>query len=303
VHYSPQCRKFTCSSRIASKIYINDRNCVEVTVSGKAAVAQAAMSAVEPLVELLLELGVTSPEAESLLRGVFVHKTREWLARQSSSTVEPSDVRISLVTGVHRNFVRRILAEPPKIAEARKHKSNHASRLLQAWYTDPAYLDSSGKPRDLPEKGSHPSFQSLSTTYVPSVAPGVVLDQLRRAGLVQMLSEHRLRVRGRTFRAHGFTRNSIADVGHRTRELLETLTHNIHQPDSRRFCETMREIEVELPRIPVIRDLINRRATTFLAGMEHELAVEARRSLGTKRKGRINVGLTIYQTERGPKQS
>jgi hypothetical protein len=269
-----------------------------VKVSGKAAVAKAAMVAVGPLVELLLELGVTSPEAESLLRGVFVHKTREWLARQSPGTAEPSDVRVSLVTGVHRNFVRRILAEPPKIADAREQKGNRANRLLQAWYSDPVYLDTSGNPRDLPEKGSSPSFHSLSSTYVPGAAPGVVLDQLSRAGLVQMLSEHRLRVRGRTFRVHDFSLSSIAELGNRARDLLETLRHNVQQLDSRRFCDSMRVIEVEQKRVPAVRALIARRATTFLAGMERELAVETNRSPRDKRKRRIKVGLTIYQTER-----
>jgi hypothetical protein len=272
-----------------------------VSISGKTAVAQAAMAAAEPLVELLLELGVTSPEAESLLRGVFVHKTREWLAQQSATTSEPSDARVSLVTGVHRNFVRRILSEPPKIAEAREQKSNRANRLLRAWYSDPVYLDTSGKPRDLPEKGGRPSFQSLSTTYVPSAAPGVVLDQLRQAGLVQTLSEHRLRVRGRTYRVHGLNVSGIAEVANRARELLETLRHNLQQPDSRRFCDSTRVIEIERGRLPAVRDIISRRATTFLAGMEHELAVEANRSRRAKKKRRIKIGLTIYQTERSLK--
>jgi Family of unknown function (DUF6502) len=272
-----------------------------VSIAGRTAVGRAAMAAAEPLVELLLELGVTSPEAESLLRCVFVHKTREWLARQSARTSEPSDARVSLVTGVHRNFVRRILAEPPKIAGARKQKSNRANRLLQAWYSDPVYLDPSGKPRDLPEKGARPSFQSLSTTYVPGAAPGVVLDQLRRAGLVQTLSENRLRVRGKTFRAHGFNMNGIAEIGNRARELLETIRHNLQQPESRRFCDSMRVIEIERARISAVRDIISRRATTFLAGMEHELAVEANRSRRPKQSDRIKVGLTIYQTERSPK--
>lgn len=271
-------------------------------LSSKGAVARTAMAAVEPLVELLLELGVTSPEAESLLRGVFVHKTRDWLARQGESDSEPSDARVSLVTGVHRNFVRRILAEPPKIADAREQKSNRASRLLQAWHSDPVYLDTSGKPRDLLERGPRPSFHSLSTTYVPGAAPGVVLDQLRRAGLVQTLPEHRLRVRGRTFRVHGFTSRGIAEVGKRAREMLETLRHNLQHPDSLRFFDSMREIQIELERIPAVRDLISRRATTFLAGMEHELAVEAHKTRRSRRKGRVKVGLTIYQTERWPNQ-
>jgi hypothetical protein len=92
--------------------------------SGKAALARAAMSAVEPLVELFLELGITSPEAESLLRSVFVHKARHWLAKSAGAPGSPSDVRVSLVTGVHRNFVRKILEEPPGIAAAREQKGH-----------------------------------------------------------------------------------------------------------------------------------------------------------------------------------
>jgi hypothetical protein len=260
--------------------------------------ARAAMAAVEPLVELLLEMGVTSPEAESLLRSMFVHKARAWLTRQAPSSQEPSDARVSLVTGVHRNFVRHILAEPPKIAEARQKKGSRASRLLEAWHKDPKYLDDSGKPRDLPEKGSNPSFQSLTTTYLPGVAPGVVVDELRRAGLVQNLAANRLRVRARSFRVHGLNLASIADVGSRTRELLETLSHNMRQPDYRRFFDSMRVVEIEEGRLAAVRDIIGRRATTFLARMEHELAEASNGSKRHKSKRRIKVGLTIFATER-----
>ncbi|MGH8142175.1 MAG: hypothetical protein ACREU2_06635, partial [Steroidobacteraceae bacterium] len=92
------------------------------------------MAAIEPLVELFLELGVTSPEAESLLRSLFVHKSRVWLSRQSGGE-DPSDVRVALVTGVHRNFVSRLLAEPPKISATRARKGHRAARLLRAWYS------------------------------------------------------------------------------------------------------------------------------------------------------------------------
>src|ERR1700722_10592727 len=160
--------------------------------TGKAALARSAMSAMEPLVQLFLELGITSPEAESLLRSLFVHQARAWLAQASDGGGKPSDVRISLVTGVHRNFVRRILAETPRIAAARAQKGHPAERLLDAWHSDPAYLDSSGKPRDLPERGPKPSFYSLASAYIPGAAPGVVLEELRRAGVVQMLAEHRV---------------------------------------------------------------------------------------------------------------
>jgi hypothetical protein len=274
-----------------------------VSEAGKAALARSAMVAVEPLVELFLELGITSPEAESLLRSLFVHKARCWLTESNGGRTIPSDVRVSLVSGVHRNFVRRILAEPPRIAAAREQKRPRAARLLEAWHTDPAYLDSSGKPRDLSKREPEPSFFTLATTYVPGAAPGVVLQELHRAGVVQLLSEDRVRVRSRTFRVHGVNASGMSELGRRGRELLETLVHNLRDPDARILCESMRSIEVDGRRVPAIRDLIARRAGNFLAAIEQELAFEASLSNRRKSKTRVRIGLTAFETERWPAES
>jgi hypothetical protein len=265
---------------------------------GKTALARAAMAAVEPLVELFLELGITSPEAESLLRSLFVHTARHWLSRYGSGDSEPSDVRVALMTGVHRNFVRSILAEPPRIAAAREQKGHRASRLLEAWHADPKYLDSSGKPRDLSEKEQEPSFHSLALAYVPGASPNMVLAELRRAGLVQMLSEHRVRVRNRSFRLHGINATNVTEMGTRARELLQTLTHNLRRPQTPRFCESMPAIEVDSARAPFVRDLIARRAGNFLAAIEQELAVEASGARRRRSRQRVRIGLAAVETER-----
>src|SRR5579863_6835784 len=263
--------------------------------SGKAAAARAAMSAVEPLVELFLELGITSPEAESLLRSMFVHKARDWLSRSATVPAQPSDVRVSLVTGVHRNFVRKILSEPPGIAAAREQKGHPASRVLEAWHSDPKYLDSSGKPRDISERGQEPSFHSLVLENLPGASPGIVLAELHRAGLVQLLSDHRLRVRNRTFRMQGISPGNVSEMGTQARELLETLTHNLRQPEESRFNGSTRAIEIDAGRLPLIRDLISRRTGTFLTAIEQEIAVVAG-GVRSRAGKRVRVGLTAVGT-------
>jgi hypothetical protein len=162
--------------------------------SRRATLAQAAMVAIEPLVELLLEIGITSPEAESLLRSVFVHKARAWLTAQGHGKLA-SDARVALVTGVHRNFVRQILSEPPQVARGRERRGYLSGRVLQSWRTLAPYCNESGKPRDLPEKGPEPSFATLVASSLPAASPGVVLEELIRAGIVESLSDHRVRVR------------------------------------------------------------------------------------------------------------
>jgi hypothetical protein len=269
-----------------------------MTESRKAALARAAMATVEPLVELFLELGVTSPEAESLLRGVFVHTAHKWLSDRSENRESPSDVRVSLVTGVHRNFVKRILSEPPRIAAARDHRGLSASRLLEAWHSDPRYLDSSGKPRDLPERGGEPSFYSLVTSHVPGAAPGVVLDELRRAGHVKSLNDHRVRVRSRTIREHGINLESIGELSTRAADLLRTLRYNLRNPGSRLFCEGTPLFDVDATRLPALNNIVNRRASTFLGALQNEFAIEAEMSNAVTRRNRVKIGLTVFQIER-----
>jgi hypothetical protein len=272
-----------------------------VSESGKHGLARAAMVALEPLVELFLELGVTSPEVESLLRAVFVHKARDWLSRQSESGESPSDVRVAMVTGVHRNFVRRILAEPPRIARYREQRGNNASRLLDAWRSDSRYLNSSGKPLDLSERDREPSFYSLAATYVPGAPPGVVLKELQRAGLIQRLPDDRVRVRSRAVRTHGVSLEGISEMANRAKDLLETLHRNLRKPESRLLCAGIRPLEIDVAQLSTVRNMINHRATTFLAAVEHELAIEASKSRPRRRRGRAKVGLTIFETEQSPK--
>ncbi len=258
--------------------------------------ARAAVAAVEPLVELFLELGITSPEAESLLRSLFVHKSRQWLERQGGSS-QPSDVRIALVTGVHRNFVRRLLAEPPKIADARRRKGHPATKLLQAWYTDPRYLDGSGKPRDIPERGPPPSFEALAGAHLRGPTPGVVLRELQRAGVIERLGEQRVRVRSRAVGTPGWNLGNIRELGARSKQLVETLMHNLRDPRDRFFCDSLSDIEIAETRAAVLRQVIARRATSFLQSLEAELTSERRRyrSRGTGRRTRLS--LTVFESK------
>ncbi len=263
----------------------------------KATMARAAMAAIEPLVEIFLELGITSPEAESLLRSLFVHKTREWLASQDGGA-GPSDVRIALVTGVHRNFVREILAHPPAIAEQRQQKGQRSGRLLEAWHMDPAYLDSGGKPRDLPERGAAPSFEALVSAHVPGAATGVVLRELQRSGVVLLLTDRRVRVRSRSTRVTGMTVGSLTELGQRAKALLETLRHNLRDPQHRLFVESLPSIELDANRVPVVREVINRRATAFLQSWEEELAIDCTTESHGPRKRKTTVSLAVIETKK-----
>jgi hypothetical protein len=90
----------------------------------------------------------------------------------------------------------------------------------------------------------------------------------------------------------------MSEVGSRGRDLLNTLIHNLRQPEERLLCDSMASIEVDALRVPAIRDLIARRTGNFLAAIEQELAIEASLSHRKKSRKRVRVGLTAFESER-----
>jgi Family of unknown function (DUF6502) len=263
----------------------------------KNAIAAAAISAIAPLIEFLLELGVTSPQAESLLRSIFVHEAHAWLARASDSSDGPSDARVALITGVHRNFVRDILSESPRISKSRQRNRGGADRLIKAWTSDSQYLDGGGRPRDLPIKGPRPSFRSLAAAYLSGAAPGVVLDEMLRAGLLEELPGGRVRFKKRPHVVHGVTVSNVSDFAAKTQKYMRTLISNLQNPNDRLFVDSTPALVVDFERLSVLHEVINQRAATFLSRIEHEFADVHTSQIKAGRRKSKKVGLTIFATQ------
>jgi hypothetical protein len=157
----------------------------------RALLASAASAVLEPLIELLLECGVTSPEAESLLRSIYVHKARGILAEQTGEV--PSDSRVAFATGIHRNFVREILKAPPRVATTRRTRGVRVDRLMEGWRSDPDYLAANGKPLSLWRVRPEPSIKSLIKKYLPGAPLESTLEQAIRSGHISVQPDGRLR--------------------------------------------------------------------------------------------------------------
>ncbi len=261
----------------------------------RARVAAAAMQAIEPLIDLLLQLGITSPEAESLFRTQFVHRTRRRLLAQHGRR-GATDVRVALSSGVHRNFVHQILRRPPTIAPNRVRKGHRANRLIDAWHTDARYQDGDGKPRDLPRSGPAPSFRSLAQRYASSVAPRPLLAELARADAVVLArpASTRSQPAGSHRRHH---RKSVVEMGARARNLLDALLSNLSAPTDPLLCESTPQWRIERSRLPLVRAVVRRRTDAFLAALEAEIASENRRTRRDARAAPTSaLALTIFET-------
>ena len=232
-------------------------------------------SALRPIVDLCIAQGITSPEMERVLRGVFIEQAERALAGPGDR--EASDLRVGLMTGVHRNFVREIRATKPRARLQKVHRRHKGDALLHAWATDWEFLTSAGTPRELPiqPKPDQASFASLAARYMPNVAPRTAVAELERAGLVQTLDGDHVRLRSRSARPLGVNEANLTEAGTKLAGFASTLLHNLKHPDDARVCEYSELIEIPTKRLPVVRRTITKRAQNFLDGLTGEIQHEA----------------------------
>lgn len=247
----------------------------DVGNSRRHAFAIALESALDPIVDLCLQLGITSPEMERLLRGVFVRRAAKLLVAGSPKR-SPSDLRIGLMTGVHRNFVREIRAAKPKARLQQVQQRHPAAGLLRAWATDWTYLTSVGSPRELPMEASagEPSFAALVSLYMPGIRPSTALAELQRAGTLQVLPHGKIRLRSRSTVYPGLTEENIESASATLTTLTTNLLHNLKSPQERWTCETSDPFVVEPQRLPLTRQTLQKRTQSFLDNVSSEFANE-----------------------------
>ena len=157
-------------------------------ISKAAAIQQAARKSLTkllgPLSAFVLDCGLSVSEANALLRTAAVQTAA---ARQLENGRRINISGIAALTGIPRAEVSRILTsrESPAAMQGRQ---STTSRILSAWHRDPAYLTASRCPQGLKIFGRRPTFESLVKAYGQGIPTRAVLDELKRAGAIELLS-------------------------------------------------------------------------------------------------------------------
>src|ERR1700676_3590067 len=104
-------------------------------------VARALSAAFDPLIDVCLQLGITSPELESLLRSAFVRRDFERLPPHSRTGRPPTTNKVSIATGLHRNEVGKIRAGGSAMAretmQIKERLYSKSARVLKGWSRGP----------------------------------------------------------------------------------------------------------------------------------------------------------------------
>jgi hypothetical protein len=155
--------------------------------------AAALRRALRPLIRLMLANGITLPFLVELLKGLFVEVARTDF--RVSADQEPTDSRLSLLTGVHRKDVRRLREAGPGALESMPESVSFGAQVVASWVSQANYLDEAGQPLALPRfsNGSgKPSFDDLVSRHSKDIRARVVLDEWLRLGVVHIDDQDRV---------------------------------------------------------------------------------------------------------------
>lgn len=258
----------------------------------KEATNAALTRVLDPLLALMFDAGITVHEFNKTVRERAVRVATSRVVRELG---RESKSRVAIITGLPRSEVSKILnsRESPTKVQSSHHP---ARRVLAAWYDNPHFANPDGDPAILPIFGKRRSFERLVDKYGAGIPVRAMLDELTQMNAVERLPDQKIKVKARVPILTGLTSRSIAAVGERGRDLLETLTRNL-RPNTHPLFEATALIEdSDVEMVSVVRREITEQGTNFINGATSLLHRSQKRRLTkpTKPSKHLRLGVTVF---------
>jgi len=239
-----------------------------------------------PLASLLLRNGFAYGDFMEVARRVFVEAAAQELAipgrKQSVS-------RISLLTGVNRKEVKRLLestAEDDPTGD-----SNRAARVISAWLRDERFHDVDGQPAVLSwGQADEIGFEALVRLHSGDIPARAILDELLRVGAVTQLENGDIRLD-----KHGYI-----PAGSDAELIRLAINYNLSLAREKQSANTRLQLSVSYNDLPaqsveVFKTLSTEKGRELLLQLDQFLATQDRSTNpSVSGEGRHRAGMGIY---------
>ena len=230
------------------------------------AVNSALMLLLRPLVRLLLRYQVPFSVFEELAKHAYVEAAMQDFALPGK---KPTISRASILTGLTRKDVQRLVAEPDPARAASQEGYNRAARVVTGWARDPQFLDPQARPAALDPQAGQASFAELVRRYSGDMPARAVLDELLRVGAVRWRDDQRLELVAKAYVPQGGEAEKLTILGTDVADLITTIDHNLqHGSHDPRFQRKVMYREVPAQLCPTFRELSGRQAQALLERMD-----------------------------------
>jgi hypothetical protein len=258
----------------------------------------AVLRLLRPLVRLLLRHGVPFAAFERLAKQVYVDVA---LNDFSLDGRRASQSRVSILTGLTRKDVQRIVSEAPTPAAETVARHNRATRVMTAWLRDPEFLAPDGRPDALPPEGEG-SFAALVKRHSGDMPARAVLDELLRVGAVQRRDDGCIEPLASGYVPRQGQREKLAILGTDVADLIATIDHNLeHGGDDPRFQRKVMYQSLPVDVLPAFREQSGREAQALLEQLDRWLSVHDDDAVEPGQpRARVGVGIHYFEEPAPP---
>jgi len=261
----------------------------------KSIVHLACRRVLRPLASMLLRFGMTWKEFSDLSKSVFVQAATEEFGIKG----RPTNVsRVSILTGIGRKEVKRqrdlIDANEPSA----KRKTTDATRLLSGWHQDPDFLDSDGKPKQLPKDGTGSTFETLIGRYSGDIAMPTMIKELIKTGAMEKTESGQFHVLMRYYQPSLADSENLQFAVDRIHDVIETMNNNVFSTENSapRFGGFAANDAIPVDVIPEFRDYLDKRGQEFLEEIDDWLTKHQEND-GRAAANTARVGISLFATE------
>jgi hypothetical protein len=189
---------------------------------------EAIAQVLQPLARLMIDHGLQLPTMVELLKKALV---TEAVGTYGLAGRGSSDMRIALLTGVHRKDVKR-LRDESVAATPTTPMVPLAASVVARWISEPRYLHADRSTRPLartPGKSlpGEPDFTSLVAEVSRDVGARAVLDELLRLGVVAVDDDGHVRLKTKSFVPQSGQGDAFHFLANNVSDHLSTAVHNL----------------------------------------------------------------------------
>jgi hypothetical protein len=262
------------------------------------ALQAAVAKLLRPVVRLLLRHSVPYSAFESIAKRVYVDVAMTEFPLPGR---KPTASRASILTGLTRKDVQRLLAEPAPENETATTQYSRAARVLTAWGREPEFRASHGKPRALHIEGEN-GFAGLVRRHSGDMPVRAMLDELVRLGAVQQREDGRVELKQQGYVPERGAAQKLGILGTDAAELIATIAHNVeHGETAPRYQRKVLHRGIPLGVLPEFRALSASQAQALLERFDAWLSVRDRHHLpagqdpATTPTARVGVGIYYFE--------
>lgn len=261
------------------------------------------MRLLRPLVRVLLRHSMPFGTFQDLAKRAFVEVALTDFAIPGK---KPSISRASILTGLTRKEVQRLVAEPDPIGPETEERYNRAARVLTGWVRDPDFHDSKGETRALMADGPG-GFSDLVRRHSGDMPARAVLDELLRVGAVRRREDGRFEPVARGYVPQQGALDKIQILGTDVADLVDTIDHNMqHGAEDPRFQRKVMYHSIGAKALPMFRKLSAAQAQAQLEKLDRWLAAhdtDALPDAGDGARARVGVGIYYFEERLVPPRS